>query len=310
MDALVIVNPRAAAGAAGRNFEAIRRVMERRLGATEVAFTSHSGHAIALAHQAAQLGRSPIVAVGGDGTLHEVVNGVLDSGRESSVVGYLGQGTGGDFRRTLGLEHRLDAYVEALARGRERRVDVGRLRYRGVDGTSQSRWFLNILSAGLGGLVDQRVARAPRVLGSTAAYFLASVGALVACRHGTLRCRVGLGGEQFERTLGAYMIAICNGRFFGSGMHVAPMAKLDDGRFEVIAMDAPNKVAFAAVSRRVYDGRHLHAQGVVHFPCDRITIDLENAEVRESFLLDIDGEPLGGLPLEVELVPKALRVIC
>jgi diacylglycerol kinase family enzyme len=225
-------------------------------------------------------------------------------------VGYLGQGTGGDFRRTLGLEHRLDAYVEALARGRERRVDVGRVRYRGIDGTSQSRWFLNILSAGLGGLVDQRVARAPRVLGSTAAYFLASVGALIACRRGTLRCRSSLGGEQFERTLGAYMIAICNGRFFGSGMHVAPMAKLDDGRFEVIAMDAPNKVAFAAVSHRVYDGGHLHAQGVVHFPCDRITIDLENADVRESFLLDIDGEPLGCLPLEVELVPKALRVIC
>ncbi len=308
MGGLVIVNPNAAAGGAGRTFDAVRKVMEHRLGPMEVVFTAGPGHAIELSRQAAQEGRSRIIAVGGDGTLHEVVNGILESG-QPTAVGYIGLGTGGDFRRTLGLDHRLDVYVEAIARGRARRVDAGRIRYRSIDGARQTRWFLNIVSVGLGGLVDRRVAKTTRALGSGAAYFFASLGALAACRRGRVRCIASLRGQPFERTLTSYMIAVCNGRFFGSGMHLAPMAKLDDGCFEVVSMDAPNKVAFAAFSRRIYDGSHLKGPGVAHFACDQITIDLENTEIRDVFLLDVDGEPLGCLPLEVELVPQALQVI-
>jgi diacylglycerol kinase (ATP) len=309
MSALVIVNPHAAAGGAGRSFDAVRKVMEHRLGPMEVVFTAGPGHAIELSRQAAQTGRSPIIAGGGDGTLHEVVNGILESGQPTAVA-YIGLGTGGDFRRTLGLDHRLEVYLEAIARGRERRVDAGRIRYRSIDGVHQTRWFLNIVSAGLGGLVDRRVASTTRALGGGAAYLLASLGALAACRRGRLRCRASLRGQTFERTLASYLIAVCNGRFFGGGMHVAPMAKLDDGCFEVVSMDAPNKVAFAAFSRRIYDGSHLKSPGVAHFACDQITIDLENPEIRDVFLLDVDGEPLGGLPLAIELAPQALRVIC
>ena len=111
-----------------------------------------------------------------------------------------------------------------------------------------------------------------------------------------------------QRTVDTYMIAICNGRYFGSGMHVAPMAAADDGRFEVVSLDAPSKLAFATFSRRIYEGKHLSSPGVQHFACDRIAIDLENESARGVFLLDVDGEPLGGLPLEVELVPKALTL--
>jgi diacylglycerol kinase family enzyme len=91
-------------------------------------------------------------------------------------------------------------------------------------------------------------------------------------------------------------------------MHVAPMAKVDDGQFEVVAMDAPSKLAFAAFSRRIYAGTHLSDPGVHHFSCDRISLDLENEQARGAFLLDVDGEALGGLPLEVELLPQALTL--
>jgi len=73
-------------------------------------------------------------------------------------------------------------------------------------------------------------------------------------------------------------------------------------------MDAPGKLAFAAFSRRIYQGKHLSAPGVQHFACDRITIDLEDERARGVFLLDVDGEPLGGLPVEVELMKKALTL--
>jgi YegS/Rv2252/BmrU family lipid kinase len=306
---LVIVNPRSGGGRAGRTFAEVKAVLEHRLGPVDVAFTAEPAHAIELASGAAGKGTELVIAVGGDGTLHEVANGVLDAGvGDRTAVGYVGQGTGGDFRRTLGVEHRLDAYVEAIASGRRLAVDAGKLRYRGRDGKDATRWFVNILSAGMGGLVDQYVSDTTKVLGGKAAYFWASTRALANCQRARLRCDVSLDGERHERSVDTFMIAICNGRYFGSGMHVAPMAKPDDGRFEVVSMDAPGKLAFAAFSRRIYEGKHLTAPGVQHFACDRITIDLENERARGVFLLDVDGEPLGGLPLEVELVKKALTL--
>ncbi len=232
---------------------------------------------------------------------------MLEAGADVSV-GYVGQGTGGDFRRTFGVAHRLDRYAEALASGREQRIDVGRVRYVDAHGTPRSRWFVNVLSVGLGGLVDRYVAETTKALGGTAAYLWASARALARCKRTALRCAVTLGGERSEQRLSTFMLAVCNGAYFGGGMQVAPMARPDDGRFEVVSIDAPNKLAFAVASRTIYEGRHLSAAGAKHFPCDRIAIDFAGEADPETFLLDVDGEPLGGLPIEVELVPKALTL--
>ncbi|MDP9000918.1 MAG: diacylglycerol kinase family lipid kinase [Myxococcota bacterium] len=304
---LVVVNPRSGGGRAGRTIHEVRAVLERRLGPVDLEVTGRPNHAVELAHEAASRGRGLVIAVGGDGTLHEVANGVLDA-RSDTAIGYVGQGTGGDFRRTLGIEHRLDAYVEAIASGRELRVDVGQLSYRAADESTRRRWFVNVLSVGLGGLVDGFVSETTQSLGGRAAYFWATLRALARCQRGRLRCMVTLAGARDERLIDTFMIAICNGAYFGSGMQVAPMAKLNDGQFEVVSMNAPNKLAFATSSLRIYDGKHLSSPGVQHFACDRMSIDLENETARGVFLLDVDGEPLGGLPMQVKLVPQALRL--
>jgi YegS/Rv2252/BmrU family lipid kinase len=252
-----------------------------------------------------------VVAVGGDGTLHEVVNGVMSAPPRDgppTVVGLIGQGTGGDFARTLGLAHRLDAYLRALAGGKERAVDVGRVRYRDRAGKSAERFFVNILSAGMSGLVDTYVKDGSRVLGGKGAYFAASLRALARCRAGRVLSRSELTGRKEERRLHSYLIAVCNGRYFGAGMHVAPMAEVDDGRFEVVSMGAANKIAFALAARKIYDAGHLRAEGVTQFACDKIALDLEGDDARSVFLLDVDGEPLGGLPIEIELVRAALTI--
>jgi diacylglycerol kinase (ATP) len=304
---LFVVNPAAAGGRAGRAFPHVRPVLERRLGPVDVVFTARAGHALDLSRDAAVGGRALIIAVGGDGTLNEVANGVLEVGGDTAV-GYIGQGTGGDFRRTLGLDHRLDRYIDALAAGRDRMLDVGHVAFAGPDGRPRTRWFVNILSAGIGGLVDRHVAQTTKMFGGTAAYFWASVRALVESERGDVRCVSSLAGVTHDCRLDAYMIAICNGRYFGGGMHVAPMAQPDDGRFEVISMDAPGKLAFAALSRTIFRGEHLATPRVRHFACDRIALDLSSDRAKRVFLLDIDGEPLGGLPVEVDLVRNALRV--
>jgi YegS/Rv2252/BmrU family lipid kinase len=285
----------------------MRAVIERRLGAIDVESTDRPGHAIDIAREAAQRGAPLVIAVGGDGTLNEVANGVLEAGG-ATPIGFIGQGTGGDFRRTLGIEHRLDAYLDAIASGSERRVDAGKLVYRDASGKERTRFFVNILSAGMGGLVDRYVADASRLLGGTAAYFVSSVRALAACARGRLRIHASLAGDRTDKRIETFMIAVCNGRYFGSGMHVAPMAKPDDARFEVVSMNAPSKIAFSVFSRKIYKGTHLDAPGVTCFACDRIAMDLENEGARTVFLLDVDGEPLGGLPIDVELLPRALAM--
>ncbi len=299
---LLVVNPKSGGGRTASVISDLRAATERRLGPVDVVTTERSGHAIELAEQGAREDRELIIAVGGDGTFSEVANGILRA-KKTTRIGFIGQGTGGDFRKSLGIEHRLDRYLDALASKNERTIDVGRARFNARDG-QREHFFVNILSAGMGGLVDEYVATGSRALGPTAAYFIASTKALLRVKRGNLRCVVD-GSPEIMR-FRSYMVAICNGRYFGSGMHIAPMAKLDDGRFEVVSMDAPSKIAFATYSRKIYDGSHL--THVKHFSCKRIDIDLENEDARETFRLDVDGEPLGGLPLSIEVMPRALTV--
>lgn len=311
MKPLLVVNPASGGGKSGRVFPEVRRVIERALGEIDVAMTERSEHASEIARRAAEEGRETIIAVGGDGTLSECIDGVLRAGAgERARVGYVGAGTGGDFRKTIGFEHRLDAYARALTEGAERRIDVGLARFVDHHGRARDRHFVNILSAGMGGLVDSHVARASRLLGGTVAYFVSSARALVEIVPGRVRCAITApDGAAREQELTTYMIAICSGQYFGSGMRVAPMAKPDDGVFEVVSMSAPSKLAFAARSQSIYKGAHLGQDGVVHFACTKITIEVMNTEAKRTFLLDVDGEPLGAPPLTVEIAPRAVRLI-
>ena len=115
-------------------------------------------------------------------------------------------------------------------------------------------------------------------------------------------------GKTEERLLLSFMIAICNGRFFGGGMKVAPMAEIDDGAFEIVALGATSKLGFAMTSGSIYSGEHIGQAGTVHLRGQKVKLDLMNEDARSAFLLDVDGEPMGSLPLEIEVLPKALTL--
>lgn len=308
---LLIVNPRSSGGKTGRLFDQMREPISRAIGELDVSFTERGRHAVEIAREAALAGREAVIAVGGDGSIHEVVNGLMEAREQGATrtrFGVIGQGTGGDFRKTLGIEHRLDLYCKAIAEGKTRAIDVGKFSYAAHDGSDQRAYFVNILSVGIGGLVDQLVAEANRSLGGTLAYFSASVRGLLKSEIGVLEATIRHRGEERVERIRTRNLAICNGRYFGSGMHVAPMAKLDDGVFEVVNQGAMSRLKFAMVSSKVYTGEHLQNPEVSHFACDKLTLVLENTEIADRFLLDVDGEPLGRLPITVELVPGAIEV--
>lgn len=308
----LIVNPKAGAGRAGEGLETFLKIVEGALGPVDVAKTEAPRHAVELADRAAREGREIVIATGGDGSVHEVANGLLrarEAGFTQAALGIIGRGTGGDLCRTLGLEHRLERYLSAIAARRPRPIDVGRFTYRGADGGMSTAYFVNILSAGLGGLVDSYVHRHARWAGGKLGYFIASAEALVKSELGVLKVRIESDGKSREEEIVTRQIAICNGRYFGSGMFVAPMASIDDATFEVIDLGKASKLKFAASSSAIYSGKHLESADVSHFSCQKISIEVLNERARSTFLLDVDGEPLGSPPIEVEVMPKALPVL-
>lgn len=314
MNPLLIVNPRSGGGKTGEVFDKMRRPIEGIVGPVDVAFTESPRHAVELARDAALNGREIVVAVGGDGSIHEVATGLMLAREQlpghalNTRLGIIGQGTGGDFRRTLGIAHRLDQYCKTIANGHCKKIDIGRLRYSDHEGNTQNGFFVNILSMGIGGLVDQYVAEMGRNLGGTMTYFVASVRGLIKSRLGELKCTIYKGSESQEITFKSRLLSICNGRFFGSGMEAAPMALPDDGIFEVVDLGHAPKLKFFASSSRLYTGSHMNSPDVKHFQCDRIDVELLNTEAADTFILDVDGEPLGRLPISIELIPKAIEV--
>jgi diacylglycerol kinase (ATP) len=313
MNPLCIVNPNSHGGQTGRRAERILDAITERLGTIDVARTERPRHAVELGEQAVRDGRALVISVGGDGTIHEIVNGLMRApagSRPRPRLGIVGQGTGGDLRKTLGLEHRLEAYLDAIASGHTRAIDVGHFRY--VDHADQpaEAWFVNILSMGMGGLVDRHVARLSRSLPGVLAYFAATAKALKESAVGQLRCTLHQAGSSRELRLSCRNLAICNGRYFGSGMHVAPMALPDDGLLHVVSLGGTgSRIGFALGSLSIYSGKHVHKPDVQVHECQGIDVELENAAARERFLLDVDGEPLGKLPVQVDLLPKALEVL-
>lgn len=336
---LLVVNPVCGSRAAAKALPRILAAVEHTLGDVAIRYTTCRGHALELALEGAREGHPLIVAVGGDGTLSEVANGVLmaadaraaggstgapgDGGETGAgggetgagpavgtgpAVGLIDLGTGGDFRRSLGIGAGFERSLEALALERERLVDVGRAVFRDEEGRECTRYFVNVLSAGLGGLVDRYIDSLPAAIGGKAGYYLASLRAVAAGKQRRVLVRFTWQGETREEEVPAYLIAICNGRWFGGGMDIAPMALPDDGRLEVVTITERTKLHLVGKMRLIYDGSHLSEPTVGHFPCERIELRLEEERLERAYLLDVDGEPLGSLPLTVEVQPGRLRM--
>jgi YegS/Rv2252/BmrU family lipid kinase len=296
---LLIVNPTSAAGRTGRNFDAIARLVRATVGDCEASFTEAMGHAVALARQAAESGRRLVVAVGGDGTASEVIDGLVHGGYRSEF-GFIPRGTGGDFRRSLGIPRDVAGAARALAEAAPRTIDLGRIEFTAPDGTPAVRHFANVASCGISGLVCRAVNRSSKVLGGPLTFKLAAARSLLGWHDQAIRWRVD-GGPWEEGAVTAF--AVCNARYFGGGMMVAPRAQLDDGLLDVTIWSGFGLVDFALQQRKIYDGRH------VTLPKTR-TLRARTVELmpvgEAPVLLEVDGEQPGRLPARFTVLPGAL----
>jgi diacylglycerol kinase (ATP) len=307
---LVIVNPASAGGATAGGWPRLASELRGHFGAFAVAFTREAGDARLIAGREARAGRGLIVACGGDGTISEVASGILESGADAEL-GVLPSGTGGDFRRTLGVPARAADAAAALRKGRTARIDAGRVEYRDGAGARASRHFVNVASCGMGGEVIRRVKQerggwlpvgGPRLLGGRVAFAAAAAGAAVGYERPALRVRID-GGP--ERRVAVTNFVVANARYFGGGMKIAPEAKLSDGLFDVVAVGDLSTLKIFANAHRLYLGTHLGMKEVRHARARRVSVSPAGGE---RVLLEVDGELVGTLPAAFEILPRALRV--
>lgn len=313
MRARAIVNPNSSHGRTRRAWPEIHARLQAALGPVEVAFTEGPMAAARLTRAALQEGVEHVIACGGDGTNNEVVNGFFAEPRPGApdlpirpgaVLSVLMLGTGGDFRKSFGAPAEPDAQIERIAAATPRPLDIGRLDYTADDGAPASRYFVNIASFGASGEVDRAVNRArwTKKISGALAFFVASASAMARYRPSPVRLRVDDGPE---RTFIVNVGAVCNGRYFGGGMHVAPMADPGDGVLELVVMHDMGLWDLLRDPRAIYRGEHLASPKVAHLRGRKVEALPAEGKV---VLLDVDGEAPGRLPATFTLLPGAISL--
>jgi YegS/Rv2252/BmrU family lipid kinase len=294
-----IVNPQAAGGKTGRRWPAISARLASRLGTVTTRFTTGPGHAIELTRELLDAGYSQIIAAGGDGTINEAANGFFRDGkplRDDARLGLLPLGTGGDFRRSLGIEASLEPALEVLAAGKTRRIDMARAVFQGGE-----RLFINLTSFGMGGEVAARSRNFLSPLGGKLSFLYAT--AAVFFRYRPKRIRLTLDGRE-AGVFSPLNIATGNGRFHGGGMHVCPRAVMDDGLLEVTVIDHLGWFELARDLAVLYSDDIYRHPKAHHYRARKV-----EASCDEPVHLEVDGEALGTLPVAIEVMPRAITVI-
>lgn len=306
---LFIANPNSANGALGRRWKQVETLLREHLGTVHYKFTRGPGDATELTREALRHGYEMIVAVGGDGTINEVTNGFFDEESKSvidskAVLGVLPYGTGGDFRRSIHISEVLHDAIGSLKGKKTRQIDVGHLTFTHHDKKPGQRYFINIASCGLSGLVDKYANQSSKVLGGKVSFAIATLRAMREFKP--FRAQVQLDDRDIQ-SVRLQNLVVANGMFFGGGMKIAPDAKLDDGLFDVVFLGPMNMKELVTRGHRVYAGTHTELDYVTVEHARRVTVT-PSAEGDPKILLDVDGETPGTLPATFQILPAAIAL--
>jgi diacylglycerol kinase (ATP) len=295
-----VVNPASANGSTRRRWpEIARRAADLGL-IGETLFSERPGHAADLAERAAADGAALVVAVGGDGTVNEAVNGLMrvDPERRPELA-TIPRGTGKDFARSFRIPRKIDEALAVARDGATRTVDVGHAGFSAWDGSAAESYFTNFAGAGISGAVAARANTSSKALGGKASFFWATSAVFVRWKNSEYE--VVIDGEQRAGLMLEVIAAI--GDQLAGGMRLTPEADPADGLFDVVLIGDATKVDFVRTLPKIYRGTYLpHPRAEV--------VRGTRVEIRTAVPLPIalDGEQPGTTPAVFEIVPGALRL--
>lgn len=291
MKPLLIVNPTASGGRAGRSWQKLAAEAVDRAQILVAPSREATRDGI---EKALEAGTRRVISFGGDGTANLVISHLLEKGRGDVEVGIVPAGTASDFARFVGLP-RNPGQALSLAIGNETTRPIDAIVVRFASG--RVRYCLNIASAGLSGFVDEAVHRE-----HSGNYLLATIKALLA--YEPKSCRVELDGQPFYEGE-FFVLAMANGRFFGKGMKVAPHAIVDDGLLDVVLVEKVPRWHLPLRLPQFLLGWHTRASVVKERRATRVHL----FPGPDYPPYDLDGEPVAAENAEVEILPGALRLV-
>jgi diacylglycerol kinase (ATP) len=295
-----IVNPAAGHGKALETWAKVRAHLKC---AVETVRTEGPGHATRIAAQALAEGADTIVAVGGDGTINEVVNGFFEqdkliSNRASLAI--VPHGTGSDFIKMLQLPPDTETAAAVIQGKNQRLLDLMKVRYTKLDGTAASRYAINITSFGMGAAVASRVNRSSKVFGRKMSFVLATVRTAVTFSGNSVSmCFDNSKAIDAEIT----NVAVGNGKYQGAGMLACPSAAIDDGFLDVTMVQFLPALQLLRSLPLLYNGK-IYSHPRVQFH----RVKSVRADSHKPVLVEIDGEMIGRLPIEISVMPQALHM--
>ena len=302
---VVVLNPRAASGKAMRSWSELQPRLESVLGPFDARFTESPNHATELARSAIREGSELVVAVGGDGTFNEVLNGYLADGHPvnpDTSLALCPLGTGGDFRRSARIPQSPREAVEAIVSRPTRQIDACRVRLSTADGTNLERYFVNVTSFGMGGEVSVAAKNSflTSINGKTA--FLWAT-ALTFLRYRAKQIRLGLDGSRSDEDIRVMQVAVGNGTYQGGGMNVCPLAALDSGFLDVTVIEEISLLNFLRSLPLLYSGKVY-----THRKCHHYRVKSVTATSHDSVLAEVDGEAIGQLPFTADVLPGVVSI--
>jgi len=300
LPAKVIVNPAAGAFSTRRKWPIISRLLNAIGIPFDFEYTEGVGHAIELARLAASDGYRYLVAVGGDGTVNEVANGILHSTNASTTaLGIVSTGTGSDFIRSVGISRDYTAACSVLTSSRRLSIDVGVVEYQ-RQGHTLERFFVNAAGVGFDAAVVKETERLPKFFGGTIPYVAGMLRTLFSYRNKPVVVRVGDEVEEHK----VLNVAVANGGYMGGGMRIAPQADVGDSLLDVVIIGDMGKLELLKEFPKVYKGTHVSLPKVKMKRGSQVTI-----ESSEPVLVYADGESLGECPASFRVVPGALSLV-
>jgi diacylglycerol kinase (ATP) len=298
---LTIVNPVAGGGKTAGLWPQIKARLEGMGLVFDWVVTESPGHAVRLSADALRNGYTLLISVGGDGTLHEVVNGLMQvypQGTNDITVAVVPVGTGADFVRTLGIPRTWQTACAHLAGDKSRTIDVGEMTYAGTHG-EEHRYFVNVAGLGFDGEVTARSAVSSKRLGGTIPYLSSLVLTLI--DYANKDVEVHMDDQHLPGRMNSVVVA--NGGWFGGGMYIAPNARPDDGMFDVVMIGDVGKLELLQTVPRVYSGTHLTHPKVKVVRAREVRVDSQ-----QPMWLQADGEALGQAPVTFSVRSQALRL--
>lgn len=300
----IIINPVSAAGKTGRKWDSYLAIIENRLGKTySIHFTRSPLDTTNSARQAIKNGCELVIAVGGDGTINEIVNGFFECGKiinQDCALGIINSGTGQGFAQSTGLNSGIHHQVDVIFGGSFKKIDIGKIEFRNPDEEAADRYFINECQIGIGGNVVKNVTAKYKRFGGKIGFGLIAFSTALSNKSKQFTLKIN-GNPEISASL--HGLVVGNGSFMGGGMMLTPGAETDDGALDLLSIREQSVLRRIINFSKVRSGRHVESAGFGYQRCTSLLIISP-----DDALIAADGELIGTTPCSVGIIPQALRV--